>query len=135
MNERGVTLIEMLVVVSILGLMATIAYPGVAAGLDSLRLSAACDEVAGIFHASQNFAERRQRTVELRVAPGGIEALANGFARRVTLGAGLTITGEPRSVFVEPAAPMPGVAVEIRTARGASRTVQIDPISGVAEIR
>jgi type IV fimbrial biogenesis protein FimT len=135
MNERGVTLIEMLVVVAILGILTTIAYPSVTAGLDSLRLSAACDEVAGIFDASQNFAERRQRTVEVRVEPDGIEAAGEGFARRVLLGAGLTIPGEPRSIFVEPAAPPPGVAVEIRTAKGASRTVRIDPISGVAEIQ
>jgi prepilin-type N-terminal cleavage/methylation domain-containing protein len=134
MNERGVTLIEMLVVVAILGIMTTIAYPSITAGLDSLRLSAACDEVAGIFHASQNFAERRQRTVELRVQPSGIEATAKGFERRVALGGGLAIAGEPRSVFVEPAAPLPGVAVEIRTAKGAARRVKIDPISGVAEI-
>jgi hypothetical protein len=45
------------------------------------------------------------------------------------------IAGEPRSVFVEPAAPLPGVRVEIRTPKGASRTVEMDPISGVAEIR
>jgi prepilin-type N-terminal cleavage/methylation domain-containing protein len=135
MNERGVTLIEMLVVVAILGIMTAITYPSVSAGLDSLRLSAACDEVAGIFQASQNFAERRQRTVELRILPRGIEASARGFERRVTLGNGLAIAGEPRSVFADPAAPLPGVAVQIQTARGTSRTVEIDPISGVAEIR
>lgn len=135
MSERGVTLIEMLVVVAILGIMTAIAYPSVTAGLDSLRLNAACDEAAGIFHAAQNFAERRQRTVELRVEPDGIEALAPGFERRVKLSPGLVIAGEPRSVFVDPAAPLPGVRVEIRTAKGASRTVGIDPISGVAEIR
>ncbi len=135
LSQRGVTLIEMLVVVAILGIMSAITYPSITAGLDSLRLTTACDDVANVVAAAQNFAERRQRTVEVRITPRSVEATAEGLNRRLSLDPALTIAGEPRSIFVDPAAPLPGIAVDIFTKRGSRRSLKIDPISGAAEIR
>ncbi len=133
-NSRGVTLIEMLVVMTILGIVASIAYPSVSAGLDSLRLSTTCDDVASLFAASVNFAERRQRAVEIRIQPKSVEATAPGFSRRINLDTAISISGEPRSVFIDPAATVPGTTIEVTSQRGFRRTVRIDPITGAAEV-
>ena len=45
MCERGVTLLEMLIVVALMGLIAGLSYPSVAAGLDTLRMRTASDQV------------------------------------------------------------------------------------------
>jgi len=40
-NRRGVTLLEMLIVVALIGLLAGITFPAVTSGIDSLRLNSA----------------------------------------------------------------------------------------------
>ena len=67
--RRGVTLVEMLVVVSIIGLMAAVSFPSVTSGLDSIRLQSAADSVASFVNAAANRAERRQEVTELVIDP------------------------------------------------------------------
>src|SRR5437899_2768572 len=43
--QAGVTLVEMLIVVALIGLLTAVTYPSAAAGIDSLRLRAASNEV------------------------------------------------------------------------------------------
>jgi len=133
--ERGVTLIEMLVVLAILGAMTGLTYPSITAGIDSLRLSTACDDIGSIFNAAANFSERRQQTVEVRILPNRVEALSTGFQKTVDLEKGITIEGDPRYFFVESAGPLPGIALMVTNARGSRKSVRIDPISGAIEIQ
>src|SRR5579859_4946969 len=65
----GITLIEMLVVMSIIGLLAGISYPSVAAGIDSVRMRSATDAVSTILNGAVDHAERRQQAVEIVIAP------------------------------------------------------------------
>ncbi len=133
--ERGITLIEMLVVLAILGVMTGVSYPSITAGIDSLRLSTACDDIGSTFNAAANFSERRQQPVEVRILPGRVEALATGFQKVVQLEKGIVIEGEPRYFFVEPAGPLPGISLVVANARGSRKVVRIDPISGAIETR
>ena len=52
--RRGVTLIEMLVVMAIIGVIVGISMPSVAAGIDSVRLASATDAVAAFLNAAVN---------------------------------------------------------------------------------
>src|SRR5215469_9255596 len=64
-RQSGVTLIEMIIVVAIIGLMVAVAFPSIAAGLDSVRMSTATGEVAAFLNAAVNRSERRQEAVAL----------------------------------------------------------------------
>lgn len=131
-RARGVTLIEMLVVVAILGVMTAVGYPSITAGLDSLRLNTASDDVRNLFAAAANQAQRRQQWVEIRISGHRLEAFASGYARMLEL-RDVSLSPE-RSYFIDPLGTLPGAVVDLRGSRGAIRRVRIDPISGVAEV-
>src|SRR5271157_1465198 len=62
-RTRGVTLMEMLVVVCIIALISAVVLPSVAAGIESVRLRTASDSIAGFLNAAVNRAERLQQAV------------------------------------------------------------------------
>ncbi len=68
-SDAGVTLVEMMIVVAIVGLLAAISYPSAAAGIDSLRLRSASNEVVTFLNAALEQASRHQQVVELRISP------------------------------------------------------------------
>src|SRR5215471_5169700 len=68
-KARGITLLEMLVVVAIIGLMVGLAYPSLSAGLDSVRMVSATDSVAAFLNSAVTRAQRRQQAVALEVSP------------------------------------------------------------------
>ncbi len=94
-GRRGVTLLEMLIVLIVVGLLVGLAYPGIGAGLDSLRLRSAADGAASLLVQAMTRAERRQQPVELVIdrAAGRILArdFRGGFLRGQQLEPGLFI--------------------------------------------
>ena len=131
-GRAGVTLIEMLVVVAIIAVMAGITYPSISAGLDSLRLTSACDSVASLFSEASTYAQRQQEWVEIRVTRTQVEATGRKFRRQLNL-SGFNVTPD-QVLFVDPQGTLPGAEMEIRNT-GQSRRVRIDPITGLAEVK
>jgi hypothetical protein len=139
----------MMVVVGIVGLLAGLSFPAVSSGIDTLRLSAACDSVATFLNGALNRAERRQQVVEISVSPSEnslwIESTEPGFRRHLELPDGIRIEAvlPARPVEVEglrrfvvlPGGVVPRMGVELRNRRGVRKTVRVDPITGVPEIR
>src|SRR5689334_6165628 len=68
-TSRGVTLIEMLVVVAIIGLLISVSLPSVSSGIDSVRISTAAESISSFLNAAVNHAERSQQPVEVLVLP------------------------------------------------------------------
>src|SRR5579872_1169328 len=68
-RTRGVTLIEMMVVVAIIAVVAGISLPSVTSGIDSVRLATASQSIATFLNSAVNRAERRQKPVELVILP------------------------------------------------------------------
>jgi prepilin-type N-terminal cleavage/methylation domain-containing protein len=144
----GVTLVEMLIVIALIGLMAAIAFPSVSSGIDSLRLTAAADSVSSLFNEALNVAERRQQAVEITISKADRTLRARsaepGFDRTLTLPQGISITAVlpealqgddgPRRFLVYPGGTAPRTGIEMTTSRGARRIVRIDPITGVPRI-
>jgi prepilin-type N-terminal cleavage/methylation domain-containing protein len=142
MPERGITLIEMLIVVTLIGLMAGISFPAVSSGVDSLRLSSAADTVVAFLNAALNRAERRQIVLEVSIfKKKGLLRMRSaepGFLREIEMPPGVTITAthpeDLERVFLYPGGTVPRIGVELTNRRGMKKTVRVDPISGIPQI-
>src|SRR5580704_18893114 len=67
-TERGVTLLELLIVMTLIALVVGLSYPSAAAGVDSLRIRSAADRVVSFLNTALDRAERRQQVVEIRIS-------------------------------------------------------------------
>jgi prepilin-type N-terminal cleavage/methylation domain-containing protein len=145
---RGVTLVEMLIVVAIVGLMVGITFPAVSAGLDSVRLASATDSLASFLNAAVNRAERHQQPMELIISPKDnlLTLYSNepGFTRELRLPEGIAIEAvlprnpdDPqgaRRLILMPGATVPGIGIQIANSRGTRRIVRLDPMTGFPRV-
>ena len=145
---RGVTLVEMMIVVAIIGLMVGITFPAVSTGLDSVRLASATDSLASFLNAAVNRAERREQPMELIISPKDnlIALYSNepGFTRELRLPAGVSIEAvlprnpdDPQGVrrlILMPGATVPGIGIQIANQRGTRRIVRLDPMTGYPRV-
>src|SRR5438270_11275073 len=94
-NRRGVTLMEMMMVVTLIGIIAALSFPAVTSGIDSLRLSGAADSVVAFLNRGANRTDRRQETVEVTIlrSENAIVMLSTdpSFKRRLDLPEGVQI--------------------------------------------
>lgn len=147
--RRGITLVELIVVMALLGLLAGISFPTVSAGLDALRLSAASNSLVSFFNAALNRAERRQQVVEITISKPEralrIRSAEPGLERSLELPEGVAIRAvlppvpqeedQPvRHLLIYPGGALPRVGIEIATSKGDRRIVRVDPITGVPQI-
>jgi len=146
-SQRGVTLIEMMIVVTLVALIAGISYPSVASGLETLRLRSASDSIVSLLNTALDRADRRQQAVEIWISPteNAIAARSadNVFNRRIDLGDRVHIASilpapasevsptESREFIVYPGGAVPRITIALATGDGRKRTVRIDPITGV----
>lgn len=143
-GERGVTLIEMMVVVSIIAVMVAIMFPSATSGIDSIRLASASDSVAAFLNTALNRAERRQMLVELTVSvPENAIYYRHvpDFEKRLQLPDGIHIDAVlpeipydnpgPRRFMLYPGGSAPRIGVRIVSPRGARRIISLDPVTGV----
>ncbi|MCP5109600.1 MAG: prepilin-type N-terminal cleavage/methylation domain-containing protein, partial [bacterium] len=88
-NQRGVTLMEMMVVVALMGLLVGISFPSITAGIDSLRLNSASRSIVSFLNGAMNRAERRQEVVEVEISIQedtlSLRSTAPGFTRTLEL--------------------------------------------------
>ena len=148
-TERGVTLVEMVIVVALMGLLVGITFPSVTAGIDSLRMSSATDSIVSFLNGAMNRAERRQEVIEVTISPGedtlGLRSSAPGFQRTLELPDGVDIRGvlprsplepsdAPRRILLFPGGAIPGFGIELVNRRGTRRIVSVDPIVGAPRV-
>lgn len=147
-NSSGVTLIEMLIVVALIGLLAGLTFPAASSGIDTLRLTSASSSLVGLFNEALNRAERRQQVVELSISRTEralwLRSSEPGFQKRVELPPGISILSilpeplqaedGPRRFLLYPGGAVPRLEIGIGNARNARRVVRLDPITGVASV-
>ena len=146
-TERGVTLIEMLIVVALIALMAGLSYPAIGAGMDGIRMASASDSITTFLSVGLNRAARREQLIELTISkPDNALFLrsADGYERRLDMPAGVRIAevlpetpadpNAPRRFLLYPGGAPPRIGVHILSQRGARRTVWVDPITGVPRV-
>jgi prepilin-type N-terminal cleavage/methylation domain-containing protein len=142
----GVTLIELLIVMTIIGLIAAISFPSVASGIESLRLVSASDSIVSFLNAGLNRAHRRQEPVEVAVSTkdNSVTLTSASLSRRLDMPSGVTIvqvwpkleeeTNAPRLFLLLPGGAVPRIGIEIVNRKGVRRIVRVNPITGVPEI-
>lgn len=148
-NARGVTLIEMLLVVTLIALLGTVSYPSFTAGVESLRLLTASDSVASFLNAALNRAERRLELIELTVSRGDnkliLRSTEPGWSEQLDLPDGIRITAihpeiteqtadGARRIYFYPGGTAPRIGVEMANRRGVKKIVRVDPVGGVPEV-
>jgi prepilin-type N-terminal cleavage/methylation domain-containing protein len=145
-NERGVTLIEALIVVALIAMIAALSYPSITSGLDTLRLRSASDSIVSFLNIALERADRRQQAVEVIISPRENSLLSRtadlGFSRSLEIPAQIHIVSvqpalpisfdpqERRRFLLYPGGSVPGIGVEISTLQGRKRMVSVDPVSG-----
>ena len=144
--SRGVTLIEMLIVVAIIGLIAGISFPAVSSGVDSLRLVSASDSLVSLLNRAMNRADRRQDVVEVSISiqENAVYLASTGLSRKLEMPSGVTIKAVwpklaveqegPRRFLLLPGGTPPRIGIEIVNRRGVRRIVRVNPMTGVPEI-
>ena len=147
--RRGVTLVEMVVVVAIIALIVGLSFPAASAGLESVRMVSAADSVATFLNAAVNRAERHQQPVELVVFPkeGRLALYSNepGFTRELKMPDGVAIEAvlpaeeggdatQPRRILFIPGATIPGISIQLGNRRNTHRRVRLDPMTGFPRV-
>jgi prepilin-type N-terminal cleavage/methylation domain-containing protein len=143
--RRGLTLIEMLVVLALISLIVGVSYPSVSRGLDGIRLRTAADDVASFLALAMNQVERTESPVAVRFlkAQGVLEMSGPGVPlKTMKLADGISIEevtpvvpGQPdeeKSVFLLPGGSFPRMTVELASRSGGRRSVAVDPVTGSA---
>jgi prepilin-type N-terminal cleavage/methylation domain-containing protein len=147
-RRRGVTLLEMLIVLALIGLLAGISFPSISSGVDTLRLSSAGSSLVSFLNGALNRAERRQQAVEISIDLRENTVVSRstepGYERKLEMPAGVRIASvlpppmvesdEPRRFVVYPGGAVPRLGVELVNSRGARRIVRVDPITGVPQV-
>jgi|SRR5579863_394315 len=141
-RQAGVTLIEMLIVVAIVSIVAGLSFPALTSGLGSIRLSSASGSAASFLTAAMNQVERRELAELIVIAPQenqlAIYTAASGEKPEQTLRMpqGISIEGDdPRRFLLQPGGTFPRITLVLHNEKGARRSVRIDPITAVPEIR
>jgi prepilin-type N-terminal cleavage/methylation domain-containing protein len=145
-KRRGVTLIEMLIVMALIALVAGMAAPSVSAGLDSLRLRSTSDAIVGFFNTALARADTRQQVVEIVISPqeGTLVAISadGAFRKRLEIASPVRILSigpafgdqaGPRRFLVYPGGTVPKITIEIANSQGRKRLISIDPVTGVPQ--
>jgi prepilin-type N-terminal cleavage/methylation domain-containing protein len=147
-RSRGVTLLEMLAVMVLVALLASVAFPSVASGLETLRLSSATNAVVSFLNSALNRAERREDVMEVAISVQDnalwMYAAKPGFERQLVLPEGVRIEAVlpeleqpqegPRHFLLLPGGVPPRIGVQLVNRRGARRIVRVDPITGVPQV-
>jgi prepilin-type N-terminal cleavage/methylation domain-containing protein len=147
-RQAGITLIEMLVVMVIIGLVVGVSVPSVAAGIDSVRLASATDATAAFLNAAVNRAERREQTVEVVISrkenlltlysfdpsPPRELHMPDGIAIEAVLPVQEDAPDEERRLILMPGAAVPGIGIQLGNRHGAHRVVRLDPMTGFPRV-
>ncbi len=143
--ERGVTLLELLIVATLIALVVGISYPSASAGVDALRIRSAADRVVSFLNTALDRSERRQQVVEIRIsiAENAISARSAdaGFDRTMEIPEPIHITAvdpplvnaspdQQRRFLVYPGGTAPRIAIELVSKDGRRRRVIVDPVTG-----
>jgi prepilin-type N-terminal cleavage/methylation domain-containing protein len=142
-HNSGVTLIELLIVLTLIALVTGISYPSAAAGVESMRLRSVSDQVVSFLNTAIDRASRREQVIEVWISPKDNVLIARSpdlaYSRRLDLPDGYHIVSvlpaaevdpdQPRRFLMYPGGTIPRIGVEIANRAGNKRMVSVDPFT------
>lgn len=144
MNNKGITLIELIVVFVIIAIMAVLMAPGIGAWLPNYRLRTATRDIASTFRGAQMRAisEQLSYTVSFNFADTGVtNNTAYIYGGTVTtLPSGISIVSNTlqnlRAVFnPDSSCNVAAAAITLQNTRGAQRMIRIATATGKVTIQ
>lgn len=142
-SERGVTLLEMLVVLAIVAVMGGVVFPSVSVGLDNLRLRSTADRLASTFRFARERALRRQTVCQVTVDPERkvveLEDVGRGaepYRRSWPLPDDIDVRLERPGTFIfPPDGGMPRADIQLANRRGRTASIEFDFLSALPLVR
>ncbi len=135
MGNRGVTLIEVLVVATLIGLVAAVAAPSVGSGVETVKLRSSAERLAATFRLARERAVRSrhywQVSVDAKTGRVELRDLEGQYARDWELSA---IADQQISLQFPPDGSVPAGKVVLRNSRGRTATVETDPFTAFAAV-
>jgi type IV fimbrial biogenesis protein FimT len=132
MNARGATLIEMMIVVAIIGILASLSTPMVSTYLQNAKLRASADELKEALELARSEAIKRNDTVKFTALNGGgwtVEVYSNEvltlLASKPSAAGSHTLVSADNSVirFDGSGRPDVGATLQVTPASGACSTL------------
>ena len=140
-RQHGVTLLEMLIVVSIIAAIVSVSFPSLTAGLAGVRLSSAAGSVASFLTSTLNTVDRREQAAAVVISPAenvlSVFTAASGGTpiKKLQMPSGVTIEGDaPRRFLLVPGGACPRIVIILKNEKGARRSIRIDPVTAVPKI-
>ncbi len=141
-DRSGVTLLEMLIVVVIIGTIVSLSFPALTSGLAGVRLASSSSAAASFLTSTMNNVERREQAAAIVFTPKenrlDVFTAASGEKPATTWQPpeGVYFEGEdPHRYLLFPGGTFPRIAMVLRNEKGARREVAIDPVTGVPQVR
>jgi type II secretion system protein H len=145
MRQAGITLLEMLVVMMLIGLLASVATPSVTAGMETVKLRSAAERLAATLrlarvravrtrHYFQVTVDPRTRRVELRDLEG---EYVRDWETPVAVNAecGMRNAECPNSFVFPPDGSVPGARLVLENARNRRLAVDLDAFTGLPAVK
>ncbi len=139
-RNAGMTLVEVMVVVTIVAIAGAAILPSVAAGLDSLRLKSTADRLANTFRYAREHALRMQVVCQVTVDPQKnrveMQALGRQVVRREwEMPAEITVREyRPRTFVFTPDGGSPRVQITLENPRGRTAVVEMDVLTALPSV-
>ncbi|HVW08606.1 MAG TPA: prepilin-type N-terminal cleavage/methylation domain-containing protein [Bryobacteraceae bacterium] len=141
-HRRGVTLLEMMIVVAIIAIIAAISFPALTSGMAGIRLQSSSSELASFLTSSMNNVERHEEAAAIVVTPKenrlDVFTAASGEkpVRSWQAPSGVTFEGDdPHRWLLFPGGAFPRISIVLRNEKGARRSIAVDPVTAVPAIQ
>ena len=137
--QAGITLVEMLVVMTLIGLMVSIAYPTVTSGLSGIRLRGEIGEARAFFLQAKQYADRRQQVVQLTIDPAAnhLRALSatGDWVETLEFEGGVSVAGlkDAHSVILFPGSPAPAFQLMLAAGEDERLGIRVNVLTGLPE--
>ena len=139
-RANGFTLLEVLVVLTILALAGGVVWPSVASGLDTLRLKSAASRLGNTLRYARERAVRRHSVCQVTVDPAAHTVVLEefgepSFRRSWELPTEVLIRADrPRSFLFSPDGGAPQIVVTLANGRGHTAEVEFDLLAGTPKV-